>query len=239
MDPKQSWSAVMAATLGLATGSAQATTYTAVLKQLASWSSSGSSTGNISSSTATWSYDDVTGLLSQTGGTFNVRFTISPFTTLFRYSITGLVIGAGGAAAATAFACAEGNFGANVGASICGNYSFGANFANESTASWGPGTTTSRSLGGDDMGLGPEQSVAQLDGTTFISWVGTTLRLSNASCNPFAPGNANGCATSGGFNRGYTWILEAGPQVVPVPAAAWLFGSALGVLGWARRRHRA
>jgi hypothetical protein len=25
-------------------------------------------------------------------------------------------------------------------------------------------------------------------------------------------------------------------QVVPVPATAWLFGSALGLLGWARRR---
>jgi hypothetical protein len=26
-------------------------------------------------------------------------------------------------------------------------------------------------------------------------------------------------------------------QVVPVPAAAWLFGGALGALGWLRRRH--
>lgn len=26
------------------------------------------------------------------------------------------------------------------------------------------------------------------------------------------------------------------PQVIPVPAAAWLFGSALGLLGWVRRR---
>lgn len=30
--------------------------------------------------------------------------------------------------------------------------------------------------------------------------------------------------------------LALGAQVVPVPAAAWLFGSALGLLGWVRRR---
>ncbi len=30
------------------------------------------------------------------------------------------------------------------------------------------------------------------------------------------------------------WLVTA--QVIPVPAAAWLFGSALGLLGWVRRR---
>ncbi|MCK6370777.1 MAG: hypothetical protein L6Q83_05510, partial [Gammaproteobacteria bacterium] len=56
----------IAATLGA--GGAEAATYTATLVSVAQWSSSGSSAGNISSSTASWSYDDVTGLLSQTGG---------------------------------------------------------------------------------------------------------------------------------------------------------------------------
>lgn len=31
-----------------------------------------------------------------------------------------------------------------------------------------------------------------------------------------------------------TWTMSA--QLVPIPAAAWLFGSALGLLGWMRRR---
>jgi len=230
----------LAVTATLGAAAADAATYTATLTQVASWTGGGSSAGNISSSTATWSYDDVTGLLSQTGGTFNVRFTITPTTTLFRHIATGLVIGNAGAAAATSYACAEGNFGATVGASICGNYNFGANFINESAATWGPGMAVARTLGGDDVALGPQQSVAQYNNFTTVSWVGTTLTLSNAACNPFAPGNAIGCATLGAYNTGYTWVLNAGPQVVPLPAAAWLFGSALaGLLSAARRRRSA
>lgn len=213
--------AAIAATLGAT--AADAATYTASLVSVATFSANGSSAGNITSSSATWSYDDVTNLLSQTGGTFNVRFTTAPTTTLFRHSITGLALGNGGAASASTFTCTEGNFGTNVGASICGNYLFGANYANESTATWGPGTATARTIGGDDMAIGPIQSVAAYDGFSTVSWVGTTLTLSNAT------------ATSG-----QTWVLNAGPQaVVPVPAAVWLFGSALGLLGAARRRAKA
>jgi hypothetical protein len=229
----------IAATLGAT--AADATTYTATLKVDASFSGNGSSPGNLNSSTATWSYDDATGLLTQTGGTFNVRFTIVPTTTLFRHSITGLVIGNSAAASASTYTCTEGNFGGNVGASLCGNYNFGANYLNESTVTWGPGTATARTIGGDDMALGPQQSITAYDGFSLVSWVGTTLTLSNAVCNPAAPGNANGCATTGGFNTGYTWVLDAGPQAggVPVPAAVWLFGSALGLLGAVRRRAKA
>ena len=169
--------------------------------------------GNISSSTATWSYDDSTGLISQTGGLFQVRFNNAPTSTLWRTSITGLVIGNGGAASAATYVCTEGNFGGNVGASICGNYSFGANFANESTATWGPGTSTSRAIGGDDLASGTQESIAALNGMTTISWVGTALVLHNGTC-------TGACFTTpGGFNDGQKWTFNAGPQV-PVPAAA-------------------
>jgi hypothetical protein len=223
--------AAIAATLAVA--ETQAATVNLTLRVAASWSGGGSSAGNISSTTATWDYDTVTGLLTQADGVFNVRYTIAPTTTLFRHTTTGMLLGAP-AATATTFSCIEGNFGGTVVASLCGNYNFGANFVNESTVSWGPGTAVSRTIGGDDMAFGPMQSVSQYDGFTTVSWDGTVLRMSNASCNPSAPGNANGCSTTSGANAGYTWTLST-----PVPAAVWLFGSAVGLLGLARRRRDA
>ncbi|MBL8200636.1 MAG: VPLPA-CTERM sorting domain-containing protein [Chromatiales bacterium] len=209
-------------------GVAEAATHAATLVSYGLWSNSGLSAGNITSSTATWSYDDVTSVMTQTGGLLNARFTVAPTTTLFRTSITGLVVGNGGAAAASTYVCTEGNFGAGVGASICGNYNFGGDLVNDSSVTYGPGTASARTLGGDDAALGPQQSLADLDGLNTVSWVGTNLTLSNAACT----GSPSACAATGGFNSGYRLVF----QVVPVPAAVWLFGSGLALLGVARRR---
>ena len=203
------------------TDDATAGTYALTLTQIQTYSNSGSSTLNFSSSTGlSWSYNDVTNLMTQTGGTLNARATTAPTSTLFRHLITGLVIGNGAAASAASFICTEGNFGSGVGTSICGNYSFGSNFVNESTTSWGPGTAVSRTLGGDDanlpMGGGP-QSIAQLNGMQTVSWFGSTLVLSNSNVT---------------YSGSYTYTFN----LVPVPAAVWLFGSALGVMGLMRRK---
>jgi len=179
---------------------AQAATVSALLQSVVSYSSSGSVAANLSSSTATWSFDTVSGVLSQTGGLFDARYSITAASTLFRHSITGMVLGGGAAASATTYTCAEGNFGGNVGASLCGNYNFGANFYNESSTSWGPGTSASRTLGGDDQAVGPQQSIAGFNGTVTIEWAGTTLTLSNAT------------PTSG-----YTWTLAASSAFAPEP----------------------
>lgn len=221
----------IAASLGATVADAAVVNLT--LRGVASYSGNGSSAGNITSTTSTWDYDTVSGSLTQVGGTFNVRFTTAPTSTLFRHTATGMVLGAPTATAST-FVCQEGNFGAGVGASICGNYSFGANFANESTATWGPGTASSKTIGGDDVNFGPQQSIGAYNYFATVSWDGTILRMGNGACNPFAPGNANGCATVGGFNTGYAWTLST-----PLPAAVWLFGSAVGLLGAARLRSKA
>ena len=193
----------------------------------------GSPQSFITSSSATWSYDDVTSLVTQTGGTFNARGTTSPTSTLYRILITGLVMGSGGPASASTFSCVEGNFGAGVGASICGNYTFGENFINESTISWGPGTAVSRTLGGDDSAVGAPASIASLDGMNTIAWSATTLILTNKTC-------TQACTTlpAGSYNSGQQWtfIWPIPVPPIPVPPAAWLFGSALGVMGWLRRK---
>lgn len=220
---------ITAAVTSLAGGHADAATWSLSLTSMGMEINKGLHVANIGSSTAAFTYDDVAGLVTQTGGTFNARWTTAPTSTLFRMLATGLVMGAGATASATSFSCVEGNFGGGVGASLCGNYHFGANFANESTAAWGPGTAASRTLGGDDGAIGPVVSIADLDGTSTLSWDGNTLVLTNRRCT-YVPGP---CWPSP-YSEGYTWTFQAVP--VPVPAAAWLYGAALLAVAAARRR---
>ncbi len=198
--------------------------------------SSGSSAGIVDLDTASWSYDTTSGILTGAGA-YKQQYQINPTMPgqLFTYEGSNLVAGGGVAASATSFACIEGFFGSGVGASLCANYSFGTNGADESTASWGPGLAYSRTIGGDDTIAGVQQTLSVFDGMSSSndcdggagggytehcngSWDGTTLVMSNA------------VSSSGGLYM--TFSVSA----IPVPAAVWLFGSALGLLGWARRR---
>lgn len=229
MNNKALLTTAVAAIAGGASAMADAATYTATLTQVLIYNNSAVNgfAQNISSSTATWSYDDVTNLVTQTGGIYNVRTTTAPTSTLFRILTTGLVIGNGGVASAATYSCVEGNFGGNVGASICGNYAFGANFFDESATTWGPGTAASRTLGGDDVANGPQETVATYDGMNTVSFNGTTLVITNKTCT-----SSCGTLPAGYFNKGQQWTFAT----VPVPAAAWLFGSAVGLLGGLGRR---
>jgi hypothetical protein len=189
---------------------AAALTYNATLTQVLTYSNNGTAgtAGNITSSTATFTYDNVSGLLTQTGGVYNNRVSTAPTSTLYRHSVTGLVLGNGAAAVAATYQCVEGNFGSGVGASICGNYNFGANFVNESTTSWGPGTAASKTVGGDDNDIGPQQTVGfTFNGINTLSFDGSTLVMTNRTC------TGGVCVTypPGAYNTGVQWTLATTP----------------------------
>lgn len=174
--------------------------------------------------TASWDWDGTT----LTGsGYFSAVSSLgsSPFaSTILADSITDLSIDTStSSAGATAFTCVEGTFLGSVGASACAGVGFGGNFLYDSTATWGPGTAASLTIGGDDTFAGGVRTIAAYDyGLTSVT--GTGL------------GGGDFIVLGTGIPLGTLGAAEMTFQVVPVPAAVWLFGSALGLLGWARRK---
>ncbi|MEQ1803060.1 MAG: VPLPA-CTERM sorting domain-containing protein [Gammaproteobacteria bacterium] len=179
--------------------------------------------------------------------------------------VTGLVIDTvNGTTSATTYNCIEGGFGAGTGASSCGGYALGVNNINESSIAYNVGGSadcTAITAGGDDPvnpltvyrglqsaaggpGCGDHTGRGALDMVLMVQdnvGIGGTLILANWNSDlafnqacvqtaPGAPGMAN-------CNRAHWLIFSTNP--VPVPAAVWLFGSAVGLLGVARRRRAA
>jgi len=185
--------------------------------------------GILGPTTAIFDWDGTT--LTSTG-TFTAVNALggSPFSpTVIGEQITNLTIdttGTGSAGGTSAYTCIEGTFVPSVGGNFCGGYTFGANFLDESTTVWGPGLSVSQTLGGDDVvAFGGPRTISEYDfGTITLISGSNTL----APGTIFSIGNGIGVGNPGGDALTF--------QVVPVPAAVWLFGSALGLLGWARRK---
>jgi hypothetical protein len=167
----------------------------------------------------TYWYDTETGELSSSGIT-HLRTSTSPvpFGRHFDRLITDLNIVNGSAAGSTAYECVEGGFGTLVLATMCGNYLWGPNAKDDSSITY-TGLSWTLTMGGDDVPLGDPQTI--LDYNLLVThWDGQKLTLESPDW------------TSSGGTAG----LQMNFSVVPVPAAVWLFASALGFLGLSRRR---
>jgi hypothetical protein len=172
---------------------------------------------DFSASTATWLYDPATGVLMGSG-LFSIDALFTPTTDVFEHRTVDPVFTAGNVASATSFTCIEGGFGAATFSHSCGGWDFGSNTINESSITYGPGTSFNRTIGGDDFSIFfPPFAIGYYDNMS-ADWNGTTLVFSNTK--------------SAGSGLAFDITLTA----VPIPTAVWLFGSALGLLGWLRRR---
>ena len=189
----------------------------------------GSHTSGIAgATTASWDWDGTTITGS---GYFSAVSALgsSPYaSTILGDSITDLTIdtSTSSAGGTTAYACLEGSFLGGVGASGCGGYGFGTDAMNDSTSTWGPGLAVSQTLGGDDTFAGGQRTVSAYD-YGLVSFTGSGM------------GGGDFITLGTGITLGTVGAAALVFQVVPVPAAVWLFGSALGLLGWARRRNTA
>ncbi len=191
----------------------------------------------LNSNSATWFWDGSANLTST--GNLLTAFHVGGMPAaalIIADSVTDLSINTGtGTATATSYECIEGTFLPAVGFSGCGNYSFGANYVDESTTVWGtapgftlPGTDVSRTLSGDDTSFGLPQDISIYD-MNLTSWDGTTLVIDNFTFTA----KGGDPAPTGGSSMTFSIV-----NPVPIPAAVYLFGSALGLLGWMRRSRR-
>jgi hypothetical protein len=205
-----------------AAGAVQAAPATMV--GMISYSPNGTIYWNLGSSSAQWDLDLTGGTLTQTSGTFRAQAFVNG-NLLMTHTMTGGVLGSG-TAVATSWACIEGTFGGTVGSSICGNYSFGGNYANESTYT-PTATGATVTIGGDDAAIGAPQTLANsYSGLAMTNLGGGYWRL------------ASGIVGVSGYDFCFQPAIEPVMCLapVPIPPAVWLFGSALGLMGWMRRK---
>jgi len=197
----------------------------------------------ITPSTAVWDWDPVNGILSMTG-TFNTASTIGSSggvgaSAVIGDKVTNMVIDTvAGTTTASSYICAEGNFLSNVGANGCMNLSLGDNFFLESSVAYnvgGSAACVNRTVGGDDISTGNVRGLSSLPGGGGCEPTDGAFDLFTVVTYT-GPGGQLILSNGVDITQAGTNYLTFNVATVPVPAAVWLFGSALGLLGVARRR---
>lgn len=123
-----------------------------------------------------FAYDDAAGTVTQISPSTTVVFKLGPVNILYSHEFRGVTFDVAHATiTATSYACHEGTFGGVVGASLCANTTFGADFTNNTTLNYAtiPGT---RDVGGDDVIAGPQQQLADY-AAAVTAFDGATLHL--------------------------------------------------------------
>jgi hypothetical protein len=194
-----------------------------------------------SASTQVWDFD---GSSITATGDYVAHWRIHPGSSLYTQTSGDLSISLGGNASASTYSCAEGNFGAAVGGNLCGNWELGVDYVNQSSMTYNIGGDASnqlRTIGGDDVISGPAQALTDYDNTaaddnaTYLGLVNGTGQTGSTGWT--LVGNILKIHNMTG-NTTQTLTFEV--SAVPVPAAAWLFGSALvGLAGVGRKRKMA
>jgi hypothetical protein len=199
-------------------------------------------------STATWDWD---GSVMTSSGFFQTTSHVSSMASLSSVisdvTVDMVIDTTANTTGATSYECREGNFLMGVGAHGCANVTLGSNGMYDGAIAYnvgGDANCINRTVGGDDTSTGSPRGLStpgsggscDTQAGAFDLW--TVVLDEGPGCEPNGPpcdgGEvilSNGIPlTSPGTNY-MTWSY-----VVPVPAAVWLFGSALGLLGWIRRR---
>jgi hypothetical protein len=211
---KSTLAVVMTAALGI--GAVNAASVVVELENIAYVNPPANNSIDFSSSTATWVYNTETAVLTGSG-LLSIDALFTPTIDIFEQRTVDPVFTVGNVATATSFACIEGGFGVATFSHSCGGWGFGSDDTNDSSITYGPNTSVSRTILGDDVSNYLPFAIHQYDNMS-ADWNGTTLVFHNTK--------------SAGAGLAYDITFTA----VPIPATVWLFGSALGLLGWMRRK---
>ncbi|MCC7256944.1 MAG: VPLPA-CTERM sorting domain-containing protein [Gammaproteobacteria bacterium] len=194
-------------------------------------------------SNAVWNWDPGTGVLSMTGTFWTTSHLGSdPFgPSVIGDKVTGMTINTvAGTTTAASYECVEGTFLANVGAHGCSNLNIGFGpGAYQSSMAYNVGGNANcvvRTIGGNDVSTGNPRGLSSLGAAGGCDATDGAFNLYTVVSYTGAGGElilSNGIATGSAGTNYLTF------HVVPVPAAVWLLGSALGGLAWVRRRARA